>query len=104
MAFSIISVIVPVYNGQETIAQCLEALVGQESVELNVDYEVVVVDDGSTDNTVQVAGNYPVKIISLQNNRGRIVARKQARRQPVAIISFLWIRGSSLNQICSLRF
>ncbi len=76
MAFPIISVIVPVYNGQATIAQCLEALIDQEFVGLNVDYEVVVVDDGSTDNTVQIAGNYPVRIINLQNNRGRIIARK----------------------------
>ena len=76
MESSIISVIVPVYNGQSTIAQCLEALVAQESVELNADYEVIVVDDGSIDNTVQIAGNYPVRIISLQNNMGRIVARR----------------------------
>ncbi len=73
---SFISVVVPVYNNQSTIAQCLEALVGQKSVELNVDYEVVVVDDGSIDNTVQIAGNYPVRIISLQKNEGRIIARK----------------------------
>ena len=73
---SFISVVIPVYNGQSTIAQCLEALIRQESVELNVDYEVVVVDDGSIDSTVQIAENYPVRIVSLKKNGGRIIARK----------------------------
>lgn len=41
------SVIVPVYNGQTTITRCLDALAGQ-TTPLD-SYEVIVVDDGSTD-------------------------------------------------------
>jgi len=43
------SVIVPVYNGRETIVDCLQAL-SQQSIH-HGDYEIVVVDDCSTDNT-----------------------------------------------------
>lgn len=46
------SVIVPVYNGQATILGCLEALAGQQMAEAPADrFEVIVVDDGSTDGT-----------------------------------------------------
>jgi glycosyltransferase involved in cell wall biosynthesis len=70
-----ISVIIPVYNGEETIAQCLEALLGQDYPA--EDYEVLVVDDGSSDNTRQIAKRYPVRLIELEQNSGRIIAREQ---------------------------
>lgn len=45
------SVIVPVYNGGATIERCLDALCTQSIP--SYDYEVIVVDDGSTDDTAQ---------------------------------------------------
>src|SRR5260370_28919102 len=44
-----ISVVVPVYNEEETVAQVLESL-----SEVQLDLEVVVVDDASTDNTWEI--------------------------------------------------
>ena len=61
-------VIVPVYNGEQVIEACLESITTQENA-------VIGIDDGSTDRTVEIAGRFPVKIISLGENRGRIVAR-----------------------------
>lgn len=50
------SVIVPVYNGAAVIATCLSALSWQTvATEL---YEVVIVDDGSTDSTMQVVADW----------------------------------------------
>ena len=46
------SVIVPAYNASKTIEACLNALIHQ-SVH-RMDYEVIVVDDGSTDNTSEI--------------------------------------------------
>jgi lipopolysaccharide/colanic/teichoic acid biosynthesis glycosyltransferase/GT2 family glycosyltransferase len=46
------SVVVPVYNGSGVIARCLNALIGQTISPTR--YEVIVVDDGSTDNTAAV--------------------------------------------------
>jgi glycosyltransferase involved in cell wall biosynthesis len=67
------SVIVPVYNGSEILDACLKALVGQD---YRFDrFEVIVVDDGSTDATTAIASRYPVRVIRLAKNQGRIEAR-----------------------------
>lgn len=67
------SIIVPVFNGAETLDDCLVALVGQDYPQDH--YEIIVVNDGSTDDTVQIASRYPVRLIDLETNQGRIVAR-----------------------------
>ncbi|MBN1579254.1 MAG: glycosyltransferase family 2 protein [Anaerolineae bacterium] len=72
------SVIVPVYNGAETLDDCLTALVGQDYPQDQ--YEIVVVNDGSTDSTAQIASRYPVRLIDLDMNQGRIVARNTGAR------------------------
>ena len=67
------SVIVPVHNGAETIEDCLAALVGQDYSPEH--FEIIVVDDGSTDETAEITARYPVRLIRFPENRGRIVAR-----------------------------
>lgn len=46
-----ISFIIPVYNGEEKIERCIFSILNQKS---NIPYEIVVVDDGSKDNTSQI--------------------------------------------------
>lgn len=53
----LISVIVPVYNGSKYLAQALESIKVQDYKR----FEVIVIDDGSTDNTAQIATSYPVR-------------------------------------------
>ncbi len=68
------SLYIPCFNAQETIAVCLEAV-------FKLDYplvEVVVVDDGSTDMTVAIAGAYPVRFLRHDVNRGLSAARNTA--------------------------
>lgn len=72
------SIIVPVYNGAETLDACLEALVDQSYP--REQFEVIVVNDGSTDETPQIAARYPVRLINLESNEGRIVARNTGAR------------------------
>ena len=68
-----ISVIIPVYNGERYIAQCLENVLCQS----HRDLEIIVVDDGSTDATAATAARYPsVRVIS-QPNGGLSVARNK---------------------------
>jgi O-antigen biosynthesis protein len=65
-----ITVIVCSYNGSATIQECIEGI-------LKIDYpnfDVVVVDDGSTDNLAEIVSQYPVKLIST-SNRGLSSAR-----------------------------
>ena len=52
-----ISVIVPVYNVEEYLAECLDSLLNQGSVKL----EVIMIDDGSPDSSGQIADSYAEK-------------------------------------------
>jgi len=54
-----ISVIVPARNEEACLAECLRSLVGQAGPA----YEVIVVDDHSTDGTCAIAASFPVKLI-----------------------------------------
>ncbi len=70
-----ISVIVPAYNAEETLARCVESILSQSHKEL----EVIVVDDGSCDSTAQVAdalsgADQRVRMIR-QDNKGAMKAR-----------------------------
>ena len=67
-----ISVVVCSYNGSKTIEQCLQAAMNLEYD----DYEVIVVDDGSTDSTAEIASRYPVRLIRTPN-RGLSAARNR---------------------------
>ncbi|PNQ82626.1 glycosyltransferase, partial [Paenibacillus sp. F4] len=61
----IISVIVPVYNVEKYLRKCLESLVNQTMENI----EIIVVDDGSTDQSSEIIKEYkeahPDKIVSL---------------------------------------
>ncbi|HZT89329.1 MAG TPA: glycosyltransferase [Stellaceae bacterium] len=66
-----VSVVVCSYNAERTMDQCLASL-----EKLNYpDYEVIVVNDGSTDRTLEIAERYPYCRIISQPNRGLSVAR-----------------------------
>jgi GT2 family glycosyltransferase len=65
-----ISVVVCAYNAAPTIRECLDAALRLDYP----DYEVVVVDDGSTDATGELAREFPVRVISTEN-RGLSSAR-----------------------------
>lgn len=65
-----ISIIIPAYNAESTLAECLEACLAQS----HPDCEIIVVDDGSTDNTVEIAKKLNVKYIQ-QENAGPAAAR-----------------------------
>jgi GT2 family glycosyltransferase len=67
-----VSVIVASYNGERTLKACLDSLERQNYP----DYEVILVDDGSTDTTSQIAAMYPrVRYIRHERNLGLSVAR-----------------------------
>ncbi|GKT08223.1 glycosyltransferase family 2 protein [Desulforhabdus sp. TSK] len=70
-----LTVIIPAYNSEDTIEECIKAIIYQKRVKLNSDYSVLLVDDGSTDKTIDIAQKYPIEILSLQENHGRIIAR-----------------------------
>jgi len=70
-----VSVIIPVYNGAATIGRALDSVFDQTFT----DYEVVVVNDGSTDDTAAVLAGYGDRIhVVTQANRGLPAARNAA--------------------------
>jgi len=50
-----LSIIIPVYNEERTIAKILEKV---ENVKLRLNKEIIIVDDGSTDNSKEIIENY----------------------------------------------
>lgn len=62
---STISVLMPVYNGEKYISEAIESVLKQSYR----NFEFIIIDDGSTDNTLKIIRSYKDKrIILLQNN------------------------------------
>ena len=75
----ILSVLIPVYNVEPYLRDCLDSVVRQSMKEL----EIICVDDGSTDGSLQILKEYAqkdprVKVIHKEQNDGLLLARKTA--------------------------
>jgi cellulose synthase/poly-beta-1,6-N-acetylglucosamine synthase-like glycosyltransferase len=68
-----ISVIVPVYNGEKDIGNCMESVISQDYP--TDKYEVIVVDNGSKDRTADILKKYPVKYVLENKVRSSYAAR-----------------------------
>ena len=73
-----LSIVIAMYNIEAYIRYCLDSCVNQENV-LDGDYEIIIVNDGSTDNSLAIALEYAasrdnVRIVS-QDNAGLSAAR-----------------------------
>ena len=69
-----VSIIVPAYNAARTIGACLEGLIRQTVPRER--YEIIVVDDGSRDETREMAGKHRVHLI-VQPHQGPAAARNR---------------------------
>lgn len=69
------SIIVPVYNVEKYLKECLESLINQTQKEL----EIIAIDDGSTDRSLEILKEYEAKdkrvVVYTQKNSGQGVAR-----------------------------
>ncbi len=70
----LVSVIMAAYNAAEHIAEALESALAQDWRPL----EIVVVDDGSTDDTAAIVARYPDVVYVRQENQGPSAARNAA--------------------------
>jgi glycosyltransferase involved in cell wall biosynthesis len=86
-----ISVVMPVYNGKEYLALAVESILRQTFA----DFEFIIINDGSTDNSADIAASYEdprIKLLhndknlglipsfnrGLENSRGEYIARMDA--------------------------
>ena len=80
----LISVIIPAYNAERTIADCLSSIIAQKECP---SYEVLVIDNASTDRTALIASDFPITLLheprkgasnartcGIRNARGSVIA------------------------------
>ncbi len=76
-----VSVIIPAYNAEAYVGQCLDSILSREEI----NFEVICVDDGSTDNTLAILREYEAKDrrvhVMTQENAGAGAARNNGMRQ-----------------------
>lgn len=85
-----VSVVVPAYNEEEALPPVLDGIL-QVMQPLGIPFEVIVVDDGSTDSTCSVCERYPdLIVVKHPQNRGTGAARttgvRKARGQKIVMI------------------
>lgn len=73
------SICIPVYNVEKYLAQCLDSIMNQEFT----DYEVILIDDGSTDKSAEICDEYQEKYSNIirvvhKQNEGLLAARIEA--------------------------
>lgn len=76
-AEKIITVIVPVYNAEQSIAKCIESIQAQT----HPDLQIILIDDGSTDHSLSICEQYARTDCRIEvchtENKGSVAARKQ---------------------------
>ena len=87
----------PVYNGERYLAEAIASVLGQTYA----DFELIIVDDGSTDGSVAIMHEYTgrdprVLVIPLQRNIGK----SSARNRGIEVARGQYIAGMDCDDIC----
>lgn len=102
-----VSILIPAYNAEKTIQRCLDSILAQTVC----DYEIIVVNDGSKDSTLQILQGYTQKDVRIrvvdQANSGVAVARnvllQAARGEWILYIDADdWIEPNMLQRMLEL--
>jgi len=99
-----VSVVIPVLNSERTLKKCLESVFNQDYPK--DEYEVILIDGGSNDGTLEIAKEFPLRIVTeLQRGRGKAYDRGivEAAGEAVAFLDSdayadpSWLRDTSLE-------
>lgn len=107
MQNNLISVIIPMYNAEETIVRCIKSV---ESQKCDFDLEIIVINDGSTDNSLSIVSDYLKEsnseiILVSQENKGASAARNKgielAKGKFIALLDSddVWLDGKLAAQM-----
>ena len=109
MKEGLVSIITPCFNGEKYVSETIESVIAQTYQ----NWEMIIVDDGSTDNSVQTVEEYLKKdkrlILVQQGNSGSAVARnkgiQQASGQYIALLDAddLWMPDFLEKQIAFME-
>lgn len=84
-----ISIVLPTYNGAEYLAQSIESVIGQTFQ----DWELIIVNDSSTDNTLSIANTYASK-----DDRIRVITNAVNKKLPESLnVGFREAKGEYLT-------
>lgn len=72
-----VSLYIPCYNAEKFINDCLQSVINQS---YKID-EILVIDDGSSDRTIEIAKKYSVRIITHRKNKGLAATRNTAFKE-----------------------
>lgn len=99
----VLSIIIPIYNVENFLAECLDSVFAQNIA----DMEVVCINDGSTDSSLQIAENYAQKYTNIrvisQSNQGLSAARNTGIRHATGDYVFFLDSDDTLNDASALN-
>lgn len=95
----LVSIVVPVYNAEKYLTECLDCLVNQTYKNL----EIICINDGSIDNSLRIIEGFAredsrIKVFS-QENQGEAVARNRG----ASLASGKYITALDADDVCSLN-
>jgi len=101
-----VSVIIPTYNSERTIRRAIKSVLAQEGINEYFTIEILICDDCSTDDTLNIAKDYPVRLFfsrvnSGGPNRGRNVGIKNATGDLIAFLDHddVWLPDKIKKQL-----
>jgi len=84
--------LVPAYNEGPRLAKVLEVIISSPLVD-----ETIVLDDGSTDNTAEVAATFPVRLLRWEKNRGKGAALQSGLEEAADASRFIFLDADLIN-------
>jgi glycosyltransferase involved in cell wall biosynthesis len=96
----VISIIIPVYNGEKFIGHCLNSVF---KAKINVPFEVIAIDDGSTDNTAGIVRQFPCGYFKIEKS-GVSAARNAGIKKAKGEIIFFFDADVRLKEDTITRF
>jgi GT2 family glycosyltransferase len=95
-----VSVVIPTHNGAATLAACLESL----QASALAPYEIIVIDDASTDSTAEIATQCNCRVVQLDKNVGAARAKNRGAAKATGDILFFTdddviVARETLNQL-----
>ena len=110
MEFIEVSLVIPVYNGEKYLGECIDSVVGQTCID---HMEIIIIDDGSTDHTPDICDTYADQYKNItvihQKNQGLVNARKEGtKRAKGRFITFVdaddWIDKDYVEKMVDMAF